>query len=74
MQSAKNGQPDFRGAPVYLGLLRSKDYRSLGRSRREAIQEFWIDYFSSCAGQTVFATDGTGLLGNFAEGQIERRK
>jgi len=74
MQWAKNGQLDFRGAPVYLGLLRSKDYRNLGRSRREAIQEFWLDYFNSCGGQTVFATDGTGLLGNFAEGQIDRRK
>jgi hypothetical protein len=74
MQSAKNSQLDFRGAPIYLGLLRSKDYRNLVRSRREAIQEFWIDYFNSCGGQTVFATDGTGLLGNFAEGQIDRRK
>jgi von Willebrand factor type A domain len=65
MQSAKAAAIDLREAPVYLGLLRSKDYKAVGRNRREAILEFWVEYFNSSGAQTDLAVDGTGLLDGF---------
>lgn len=46
---------------IYLGLLRSKDIRSMDKRRRVAIHEFWKSYVASL-GPVEFATDGTGRL------------
>jgi hypothetical protein len=70
MQSAKATAIDLRGVLVFLGLLRSKDYKSVGRNRREAIQQFWIEYFNSSGAQPNFATDGTGLLEMFTGASV----
>jgi len=74
MQFARVNEIDLRGMPVYLGLLRSKDYKGLSRSRRDAIQEFWKEYFNSCGGKASLATDGTGLLDNFAKIPTDPKK
>jgi hypothetical protein len=63
MQTARISALDLKGIPVYLGGLQSNEYTDLGRSRREAIQEFWIRYFLSSGAHPRFATDGPGLLG-----------
>jgi hypothetical protein len=52
----------FNGISVYLGPLRSREYASLSRTRREGIQEFWINYFTSLNAVPEFAGDGLGLL------------
>jgi hypothetical protein len=65
MQSAKAAAIDLRGVPIYLGLLRSKDYKGVSRNRREAIQQFWVEYFNSSGVPTDFAADGTGLVDTF---------
>jgi hypothetical protein len=64
------GTSNLKGIRVYMGLLRSTEYSAMGRSRREAIQEFWIRYFKSCNGNARFLTDGPGLLNKiFNDGQ-----
>jgi hypothetical protein len=65
MQSAKATAIDLRGVTVYLGLLRSKDYKRLRRSRREAIQGFWVQYFCMSGAHTRYASDGIGLVVTF---------
>jgi len=65
MQLARATAIDLRGVPIYLGLLRSKDYKGVGRNRREAIQQFWIEYFNSTGAKAELAVDGTGLLNAF---------
>lgn len=65
IQTAKSSSGVLRGMKVYMGMLRSKGYKGIGRRRRDAIQEFWTEYFSSSGAQATFATDGTGLLAQF---------
>ena len=65
IETANTSSGALRGMKVYLGMLRSKDYKGLNRSRRDAIQEFWTQYFNYSGAHTTFATDGTGLLGQF---------
>jgi hypothetical protein len=55
---------DFRGARIYLGLLRSSEYTGTGKSRRNALAEFWIQYFNLSSGHPTFVNDGLGLLQN----------
>jgi hypothetical protein len=74
MQSAKATAIDLRGVPVYLGLLRSKDYKGVTRSKREAIQQFWIEYFNSSGARTDLAVDGTGLLDAFVSNPVGHQK
>jgi hypothetical protein len=62
-QATKRSSLDFKGMAVYLGELQSDEYTDLGRSRRDAIQEFWIRYFLSSGAHPRFVTDGPGLLG-----------
>jgi hypothetical protein len=62
-QTAKISALDLKGMHVYLGGLQSNEYTDLGRSRREAIEEFWIRYFLSSGAHPRFVTDGPGLLG-----------
>jgi hypothetical protein len=61
-QIARRDGLDLKGMPVYLGLLRSREYAGLSRSRRAAIQAFWISYLKSLGGKPRFVTDGPGLL------------
>src|SRR5947207_8750763 len=35
---------------TYLGLLQSRDLQGLDRPRREAIREFWVEYFKTSGG------------------------
>jgi len=49
-------------ADVFLGLLKSKEYTALDRKRRNAIKEFWIQYFRAAETGPKFADDGIGLL------------
>lgn len=60
----KMAQPDQKSgfSSVYLGLLRSKDIRELDPKRREAIVEFWKQYFGAKGAHIQFVTDGPGLL------------
>lgn len=62
-QTARISAFDLKGMAVYLGGLQSNEYTDLGRSRREAIQEFWIRYFLFSGAHPRFVTDGPGLLG-----------
>ena len=62
MQLAKAREVDLRGMPVYLGLLRSKDYKKLDRGRRDAVQKFWLEYFVASGAETQWVIDGTGLF------------
>ena len=62
MQSAKAKGIDLHGIPVYLGMLRSKDYKATTKNRREAIQEFWVQYFNSSGAKATYVADGVGTL------------
>jgi hypothetical protein len=64
-QTTKTSAFDLKGMAVYLGGLQSKEYTDLGRSRREAIQEFWTSYFRFLGVRAKFLTDGPGLLKNW---------
>ncbi len=52
----------FQHVRVYLGMMRSTEYTGLAQRRREAIREFWIEYFTSCGAEPRFANDGVGLI------------
>jgi hypothetical protein len=53
----------FRGTHVYLGLLRSEEYKSLSGERKSAIRAFWMGYFKVSGAYAQFESDGPGLLG-----------
>jgi hypothetical protein len=55
------------GTLAYLGLLRSCDYASLSKGRRQALETFWMHYLTLLGAQPTFATDGPGLLNPFFE-------
>jgi hypothetical protein len=52
----------LKAVPVYLGLLRSREYGALDLRRRAAIQTFWIHYFIAAGAQPEFVFDGLRLL------------
>jgi hypothetical protein len=56
-----------RFTTIYLGMLRSKDLRSLARTRREAIEQFWRQYFASEGTDVRFAIDGVGSINSDRE-------
>jgi hypothetical protein len=60
--SELRARPRLDHVAVYLGLLRSKEYAALDRSRRNAIREVWIEYLKTAKAQPEFAIDGPGLL------------
>jgi len=62
IKTAKVNGFDFKKARTYLGLLRSGEYAVMSRTRREALQEFWIRYFQSSKTKPTFVADGPGLL------------
>jgi len=53
------------GTVAYLGLLRSSDYASLAKVRRQGLEVFWLRYLTLLGVQPTFATDGPGLLASF---------
>jgi hypothetical protein len=61
-QVVKTDPLNFDGAPICLGLLRSAEYVRLGRQRRDAIREFWLEYFKSLDARPKSITDGIGLM------------
>jgi hypothetical protein len=50
------------GATVYLGLLRSNEYKGLSEKRKSAIRSFWMRYFVLAGSRPKFVVDGPGLL------------
>ena len=65
-QMAKKDKLDFGGIPVYLGVLKSREFTGCSRNRRSAILGFWISYFTSLHAAPQYATDGLGLLKRIA--------
>lgn len=59
---AKRDNVNFKGTTIYLGLLRSNEYVHSSHSRREALQEFWPEYFRAAGAKPRFVADGPGLL------------
>ena len=51
-------------ARVHLALLRSKDLRAIDKQRREAIKQFWVQYFKTIGMEAKYLTDGVGLISN----------
>lgn len=47
---------------VHLALLRSRELRALDKQRREAIKQFWLQYFNSIGMEPTYMTDGVGLI------------
>jgi hypothetical protein len=45
-----------------LGLLHSKELKGLSKERREAISQFWRQYFQVIGIESTYYSDGTGLL------------
>lgn len=57
----------FAGVHVYLGSMESTDLTSLSKSRRAAIQAFWVTYFEAQGANVQWATDGPGHLPEFVK-------
>lgn len=57
---AKN-MPKPAGVSVFLGSLQSLELDQLPKARRQAIREFWLEYFKNEKDHPVFATDGPGM-------------
>lgn len=58
----------FAESEIYLGFLESSDMRRMPVERREAVREFWREYFDRNGAKRLrFATDGTGQLEKFVE-------
>jgi hypothetical protein len=67
---ARQNKHTFRPAtPIYLGLLPSTDFAPLSHERRQAIQDFWIEYLALLGGKPLFVVDGPGLLTSFLKDQ-----
>jgi hypothetical protein len=48
-------------ASVFLGSMQSNELDRLSKARRQAIREFWLEYFKNEKNHPVFATDGPGM-------------
>ena len=57
----------FPNTTIYCGYLKSRDLAKLGRSRREAIQGFWMEYLKRLGARPQTVVDGPGLLPRFLE-------
>ena len=57
----------FSGTPIFLGTLSSRDLARLGRVRREAIREFWLEYLRQLGAAPEWVIDGPGLAPSFIE-------
>jgi hypothetical protein len=65
----KGNSINFQKTQVYLGLLRSNEYGSLSKTRRDAIQDFWAEYFRLSHGQAQSVVDGVGLMESSLNGR-----
>ena len=64
----RNSNTDFKDGEIYLGFLESSDLRKMPIERREAVREFWREFFNRCGAKRVqLATDGTGQLEKFID-------
>lgn len=67
-KSVKAGE--WNDAEIYLGWLESSDLRKMNAPRREAVREFWQEYFKIGNAKRIrFATDGAGQVENFIKAQ-----
>jgi hypothetical protein len=57
--------PQIPTVTVFLGSLQSKELDQLPKARRQAIREFWLEYFKNEKSHPVFATDGPGMSAIF---------
>jgi hypothetical protein len=57
---AKN-VPQISTVRVFLGSLQSNELDRMPKARRQAIREFWLEYFNNEKTHPVFATDGPGM-------------
>src|ERR1035437_1643670 len=63
--------PQISTVSVFLGSLQSAELDRLPKARRQAIREFWLEYFNNEKTHPVFATDGPGMSAIFAtEGRL----
>ena len=53
--------PQISTVSVFLGSLQSNELDRLPKVRRQAIREFWLEYFTNKNTHPVFATDGPGM-------------
>jgi hypothetical protein len=60
--------PEISTVSVFLGSLQSNELDHLPKARRQAIREFWLEYFKNEKTHPVFATDGPGMSAIFATG------
>jgi len=58
--------PQIPAATVFLGSLQSKELDQMSKARRQAIREFWLEFFKNEKSHPVFATDGPGMSAIFA--------
>jgi hypothetical protein len=64
---AKRSPSRFASVQAYLGSLQSLDLSRLSKTRRLAIQRFWIEYLAAQGASVHWATDGPGHLRDFLE-------
>jgi hypothetical protein len=60
-----------RGTQIYLGLLRSREYATLSPKRRDAIEDFWMEYSKALGGQPGSVTDGVGLVESYLKSDYD---
>lgn len=53
--------PQISTVSVFLGSLQSNELDRLPKARRQAIRQFWLEYFKNETIHPVFATDGPGM-------------
>ncbi len=59
---------EWSGTEIYLGFLESTDLRKMPETRREAVREFWREFFKNGGAKRIkFATDGAGQLAEFSK-------
>jgi len=51
---------------VFLGSLQSKELDQIPKARRQAIRQFWLEYFKNEKSHPIFTTDGPGMSAIFA--------
>lgn len=61
-RQARIGNIRLEGVEVHLGLLKSSEFAAMGKSRRNAIKTFWIQYFKDTGAHSRFFDDGPSLL------------
>jgi len=57
--------PQIPTVTVFLGSMQSNELDRLPKARRQAIREFWLEYFKNEKTHPVFATDGPGMSASF---------